>query len=51
MPENATRKNTDYFEEICVPHSSTGPPHVTDKVLVKELDEIVKVSTESYNYN
>jgi activating signal cointegrator complex subunit 3 len=52
LPASAIKKDGPLYEEIKVPHTETPPPHISDKILIKELDEnlqLVFPGTKSLN--
>lgn len=44
LPAGSDKKDYEFYEEVVVPHSPVPPPLITEKILIKELDDVPQVS-------
>ncbi|XP_019851379.1 PREDICTED: activating signal cointegrator 1 complex subunit 3-like [Amphimedon queenslandica] len=52
LPAGSDKKDHEFYEEVVVPHSAVPPPFITEKILIKELDDIPQMAfkgTKSLN--
>ena len=44
LPESALKSANKSYEEVSIAHSGTAPPNIAAKIVIKELDDLIKVS-------
>ena len=51
LPAGSDKKDHEFYEEVVVSHSAVPPPFITEKILIKELDDVPRVSNNNNNNN